>query len=54
LYRYTEGYDAEFEVTLTGPGSPIVASVGKYVLINRSTYQVKPFYLSSETGLPIE
>ena len=24
------------------------------VLINRSAYQVKPFYLSSETVLPIE
>jgi hypothetical protein len=29
---------------------------GKYLLINRSTYRyrVKPFYLSSETVLPIE
>jgi hypothetical protein len=27
--------------------------VGK-VLVNRSTYQVKPFYLSSETVLPIK
>jgi hypothetical protein len=29
-------------------------AVGKYVLINRSTYQVKPFYLSSETVIPIK
>jgi hypothetical protein len=29
------------------------ASGGGEVLINRSTYQVKPFYLSSETVLPI-
>jgi hypothetical protein len=29
--------------------------VGKYLLlINRSTHHVKPFYLSSETVLPIE
>jgi hypothetical protein len=28
--------------------------VGKYLRINRSTYRVKPFYLSSETVLPIE
>jgi outer membrane lipoprotein SlyB len=27
---------------------------GKYVRINRSTYQAKPFYLSSETVLPIK
>jgi ribosome biogenesis GTPase A len=27
---------------------------GREVLINRSTYQVKPFYLSSETVLPIK
>ena len=27
---------------------------GGEVLINRSTYQVKPFYLSSETVLPIK
>jgi hypothetical protein len=28
--------------------------VGGEVLTNRSTYQVKPFYLSSETVLPIK
>jgi hypothetical protein len=32
----------------------IDTKAGKYVLINRSTYQVKPFCLSSETVLPIK
>jgi hypothetical protein len=30
------------------------AAVGKYCLINRSICHVKPFYLSSETVLPIK
>ena len=37
-----------------GGGSGSGGGGGGEVLINRSTYQVKPFYLSSQTVLPIE
>ena len=61
-YRKRDGGVRENE-TLIGrlvdrPLRPMIPKVGKYgykpfVLINRSTHHVKPFYLSSETVLPI-
>ena len=51
LVTATPGERGEF-------GQPVVrrqrARGGGEVRINRSTYQVKPFYLSSETVLPIK
>jgi hypothetical protein len=52
LYRYNEG---DVDPTVFGclNDAGIVYDGGE-VRINRSTYQVKPFYLSIETVLPVE
>jgi hypothetical protein len=44
----------EPDVVFTKVGAVHVASSSRIACENRSAYRVKPFYLSSETVLPVE